>query len=140
MAFLDYAIIAIIGLSSLISVIRGFVREALSLLGWIVAFWFALTFTDEVARLLVGQVSAPKIRSAAAFLILFVPTLFIAGVINFLAAKMVEKTGLTGTDRMVGIVFGVVRGAVIVSVLVLVAGFQKCQFARFFAWFVISRL
>ena len=123
MTGVDYAIVAVITLSAVISVVRGFVREALSLLGWIVAFWLSLTFTDSVAQTLAGQISAPRIRTAVAFLAIFVPTLFVAGAINFLAGKLVEKTGLTGTDRMVGIVFGVVRGGVIVSVLVLVAGF-----------------
>lgn len=125
MIWVDYAILAIIGISALISIIRGFVREALSLLGWIIAFWVSLTFTEEVAVLIGDKISVSSVRTAAAFLVLFFLCLLIAGITNFLVGKLVEKTGLSGTDRMLGVVFGTVRGAIIVGVLALLAGFTK---------------
>ena len=121
--WVDYVILGIVGLSALISIIRGFVREALSLLGWIGAIWIGLTFCKPVAVLMTDLVSVPSVRVAGAFLVLFVASLIAAGLINFLAGKLVEKTGLSGTDRMLGVIFGSVRGVIIVGVLVLLAGF-----------------
>ena len=122
MIWVDYAILAIIGISALISVLRGFVREALSLIGWIIAFWVALTFTQPVADLLVDRITVPSVRLAAAFFALFMGCLLVVGIVNFLAGKLIESTGLSGTDRMLGVVFGVARGAVVVCILVLLAG------------------
>jgi len=122
MTWADYIIVAIIGLSAFISVVRGFVREALSLLGWVFAIWFSLSFTRNAVAFIGERISVPSLRTAVAFLGLFVLCLLVAGVVNFLAGKLVEKSGLSGTDRMLGIIFGVARGAVIVGVLVLAAG------------------
>lgn len=123
MIWVDYAILTVIGISALISIVRGFIREALSLLGWIIAIWVSFSFSEDVAALLVDKISVPSVRTASAFLILFVACLLVAGVANYLAGKLVEKTGLSGTDRMLGVVFGTVRGAVVVGILVLLAGF-----------------
>jgi len=123
MTAVDYAIVAIILLSAVVSIIRGFVREALSLAGWILAFWVALSFTRELAMLLEGYIGVPSARLALAFLGLFLATLLLTALVNFLAGQMVERTGLSGTDRVLGVVFGMIRGAVIVAILVLLAGF-----------------
>ncbi len=122
MNWVDYAILAIIAISVLISLWRGFTREALSLAGWILAAWVALTFSDRLQVLLEPHIQVPSLRLIVAFAIIFIATLFIAGLINYLAVQVIKKTGLTGTDRMVGIFFGVARGCVVVAVLVLVGG------------------
>ena len=123
MIWVDIVIPSIIAISALFSVMRGFVKEALSLLGWVTAFWIALTFSKDLADLFLVGISTPSLRMVVAFTILFVVTLVIAALVNHLAAQLVRKTGLTGTDRMIGMIFGVARGAVVVSVLVLLAGF-----------------
>ncbi|MDH5786543.1 MAG: CvpA family protein [Chromatiales bacterium] len=122
MNWVDYTILAIIGVSVLISLWRGFTREALSLAGWVVAAWVALTFSDKLQNLFVAHIDVPSLRLIIAFAILFVVTLFLAGLINHLAVQVIKKTGLSGTDRMVGIFFGVARGCLVVAVLVLVGG------------------
>ncbi len=122
MIWIDYAILTIIGLSVLISIWRGFTKEALSLAGWIIAFIVAMEFVDNLDVLLEPHIQVPSIRQVAAFVILFIATLFLAGFINYLAVQVIKKTGLSGTDRMVGIFFGVARGCMVVALLVLVAG------------------
>jgi len=122
MIWIDYVILGIVVLSALVSVLRGFMQEALSLASWILAVWIALTFSDELADLLRGYITTPTIRLAAAFILLFLITLILGAVVNYLIGQLIRKTGLTGTDRILGIIFGVARGVVIVAILVLLAG------------------
>lgn len=122
MNWVDISVLAIVFLSAVISVIRGFVREALSLAAWIAAFWVAFTFTDNMAVMLADHIETPSLRLVAGFTILFLATLIIAALVNFLAVQLVVKTGLSGTDRMLGVIFGIARGVVIVGILVLLAG------------------
>lgn len=122
MIWIDYAILGVVGLSALISVVRGFIKEALSLLGWIAAIWIGLAFSEDIGALLADKISVPSVRIALAFFALFIATLFVAGLIIYLVGLLVQKTGLSGTDRMLGVIFGVARGVIIVGILVLLAG------------------
>jgi membrane protein required for colicin V production len=122
MIWVDIVIPGIIAISALFSLMRGFVREALSLVGWLVAFWVALTFAQSLAELFLGGISPPSLRIVVAFAILFVITLVLTALVNRLAGQLVRHTGLTGTDRMIGMVFGIARGVVLVSVMVFLAG------------------
>ncbi len=118
----DYAIIGIILISTFISLVRGFVKEALSLGGWILAFWVSMSFSAPLSRLLRSGIDDPSLRLIVAFIILFVLSLIATSVINFFISKLVQRTGLTGTDRFLGMIFGFLRGALMVSILVLFAG------------------
>ena len=122
MIWIDYILLAIIVISALLSLWRGFVKEALSLASWIVALWVALLFFHDLADWLARWIDAPSVRDAAGFGLLFVVTVLIGGVVGYLAGELVSKTGLTATDRVLGMLFGVARGVVIVAVMVLLAG------------------
>lgn len=121
----DIVILAIIGVSALISLLRGFLREVLSLLAWVLAFWVAFTFTSGLAPLLEAYVEVPSIRFILAFAALFVVTLLGVSLIGHIVVKLVGKTGLTGTDRMLGLLFGMARGGLVVVLLVLLAGLTQ---------------
>lgn len=122
MNWADYAILAIIGISALISITRGFMSEALSLFGWILAFWLALTFMDALAAQLVPWISVPSVRLGIGFAVLLVATILLTALVNRLVNQLVIRTGLSGTDRVLGIVFGIVRGIVVVTICILLAG------------------
>jgi membrane protein required for colicin V production len=121
MSWLDLVIIVIIVLSALISVIRGFVKETISLITWIVAGILAFRYFAPLAELLEPYVSAPTIRNIAAFAVLFISTLVIGAIINFIMNQLVSRTGLSGTDKALGVVFGAARGVLIVTMIVLLA-------------------
>lgn len=117
--WVDWVILGIIGVSALISLFRGFVREALSLAGWIAAFLVARGFYEAFAVLLESHIPTTSIRLAVAWAILFVITLLLAGLVNYLAGRMIAKAGMSGTDRMLGMIFGAARGVLVVALLVL---------------------
>ncbi len=116
--WVDWSIIAVIAVSGLISLKRGFVKEALSLLIWIVAGVIAWMFGGALAEHLVDFIQTPSARVIAACAILFVATLLVGALINFLVGELVRVTGLSGTDRLLGMVFGAARGGLLVVVLV----------------------
>jgi len=120
--FIDTTILIIFLISAVISLVRGFVKEVFSLLAWIISIWVAVTFTSHGAVLLAPYVETDVLRIGIAFVVLFVITLFLLTMVNHLLSQFVKKTGLSGTDRMVGLIFGIARGGLVVSILVLLAG------------------
>ena len=116
----DWAIIAVLGLSILLSLWRGFVREAVSLAGWIAAFVVANMFVGEMATFLQQWIVNVTGRYVAAYALLFAGMLMVAGIVGKLSAQVVKVTGLTLLDRLLGTVFGFARGIIIVLVVVYV--------------------
>lgn len=120
--WVDYVILFLVLLSAVIGLFRGFVREAFSLLIWFVAAWVAYRYSQAFSLYLSDLIELPSIRVAAAFGILLITTLILGALLSFLITQLIEKTGLTGSDRFAGFIFGIARGVVVIAVLVLLAG------------------
>lgn len=118
----DLFILATIGLSMVIGLVRGLVVEVASLLAWIAAALAAMTLGPQVGTLFEGAIEADSARIALGYALVFVVALVVGAIAVWLLRKIVAGTGLTGTDRMFGLLFGLARGGVIVVAMVMLAG------------------
>ncbi len=137
MNWFDLTILSILALSVIVSLFRGLIREVLSLLIWVGAFWLAWTFVDNGASWLQSFIELPSARHLIAFVALFLAALIVGGMINYLVGKMITKTGLGATDRFFGMFFGLGRGVIAVTALVLFL--QATPFSQD-PWYEESRL
>lgn len=137
MVWLDYVILGVVAVSTLISLMRGFVREALALFIWALAFGLAWSFHEDLAPHLANWIENPSLRQGAAFVAIFLAVQITGGMVSYLVVRLMQVTGLSGTDRLVGMVFGAGRGILLVAVLVLVAGFTPLPKAH---WWQDSQL
>lgn len=116
----DYLILAVVAVSALIGLWRGLVKEVFSLLTWVLAVAFAYLFYRQLGGILpIGEVTATWIRDAIGAVLIFVGVLIAGGFIRSTMNSLVKVTGLSGTDRVLGLVFGVARASLIVLVLLL---------------------
>lgn len=122
MTVFDYAVLGVIGVSILLSVMRGFLREVMALLSWVVAFWVANLFTDQLAPLLPAAIPTPELRFLAAFVLLFLGVLLLMTLLAITVSQFLKVIGVGPWDRLLGAFFGFARGMIIVLVLVLLSG------------------
>ena len=120
MSWLDWALLAVLLVSALVGLWRGLVYEVLSVAGWVLAFVLAQAWAEPVGALLPMEGAAAALRLAAGFVVVFIAVAFAAGLLSWLIKKMVESVGLRPVDRVLGGVFGVVRGMVILLGITLV--------------------
>lgn len=125
MTSFDYIVLVIIGLSVVISMMRGLVRELMALASWVIAFIVARLYTMQLAPLLPAALPSDSIRYFAAFLILFLATLLVCNLLSIVLSQIFKHAGLGWFNRTLGAIFGLVRGVMIVGVIVLLAGFTN---------------
>ncbi|ARU30744.1 hypothetical protein CAP31_03000 [Sulfuriferula sp. AH1] len=118
----DFVVSGIVGLSMLLGIMRGGVKEILSLAAWVVAFIMAKTFADAAAGWMPAMISNPALRYLGGFILVFVIVMAVAMLLSLLLAESLKAAGLGVMDRLLGLVFGAARGMVIVLTLVLLAG------------------
>jgi len=122
MTWFDYAVIAVLAVSVLIGIWRGFVREVFALGGWVAACVAATLFAGAAGALLPASSATPFVRSVAAGVVIFVVVLIACSIAGMLLAKVFRVAGLGLADRILGGVFGFARGALISLISVLAAG------------------
>lgn len=137
LTWVDIGLLAILGLSSIVGLWRGFVVEVMSLVVWIAAFWLAFALGDDVAAAFETSVQSPSARLFLGYAVLFLGALLVGGLATWLMGKLVKGTGLSGTDRMLGLGFGLLRGVALACVLVMLLGFTPMPQDQ---WWKQSRL
>ncbi len=119
----DWLLLGLIALSAAMGLMRGLVVEVLSLVVWIAAFWLAFVYGGQVSVVFTGVIASPSARMFLSYAALFVAALVIGGIVTWLIGRVLKFSGLGGIDRLLGLVFGIVRGAALACVLVLLFGF-----------------
>ncbi|HQW77306.1 MAG TPA: CvpA family protein [Dokdonella sp.] len=120
MNWFDYAIIVALALSVLVGLWRGFIGEVMALVCWVLAFWVAWMFGPVLAEQFSASISVPSVRVMLGYAVCFIAVLIAGAIVSYLLRKLVSGSGLSGTDRLLGMVFGLVRGfALVVLVIVL---------------------
>lgn len=118
--WVDYVILGLLAISGLLGLLRGFVREMFSLMTWVAAVWIAIHFSDALAPHLSSFVEAGPLRKGAAFCILLFAALIAGAILGGVIAGLLSSAGLSGTDRLVRLVFGLIRGALLAALLLAV--------------------
>jgi membrane protein required for colicin V production len=120
MSSTDWILLALLAASMLLGALRGLVYEVLSVMGWIAAFLLAQWFAPTVAEKLPMQGSGETLRFAAAFVLVFIASVFAAGLISALMKKLISAVGLRPVDRILGAIFGAFRGLILLLALSVV--------------------
>ena len=118
--WVDLVIIAIVGLSVITGLSRGFIKELIALGVWIVAIWLAFTYLSTVEGMLLPYLHDQTVRKVVAFIAILLATIIAGGVVNLVLGLILRHSGLSGTDRLLGMGFGFVRGVFIVALIMLV--------------------
>ena len=121
MALVDILVLVIIGISCLLGLVRGLVKEALSLAFWIGAVVLGVIFSDEVGQWVAQRVNLgpnPAVQKVLGFVAIFIVVVFGGGLISNMTSRLFNAVGLGAADRALGGLFGIVRGFVIVAILV----------------------
>lgn len=122
MTSFDYTVLLIIGISIIVSMMRGALREVLAIAGWLVAFYVAKIYAVQLVPVLPQDIPTEPLKVLAAFLILFLGVLLIASLLTIALSSIIKKIGLNWLNRFLGALFGFARGLLIVCILVFLAG------------------
>jgi membrane protein required for colicin V production len=120
MSSTDWILLALLAASMLLGALRGLVYEVLSVMGWIAAFLLAQWFAPTVSEKLPMQGSGETLRFAAAFVLVFIASVFAAGLISSLMKKLISAVGLRPVDRILGAIFGAFRSLILLLALSVV--------------------
>jgi len=114
MTSLDWIIVTILAISCLLGIWRGLMREVFSLAGWIAAVVLSLNYAAALGTLLPAAITWPALRTWIAVAIIVVFCLFAAALLGWVVHKFLAAAKLSGTDRMLGAIFGLLRGVLII--------------------------
>ncbi|HET7331706.1 CvpA family protein [Dyella sp.] len=128
----DLIIIAVLALSVLVGLWRGLISEVLALATWIAAFWVAWTYGPDVSAHFEHSIQTPLLRLLVGYGLCFIGVLILGALVRFAIRTLVDSTGLGGTDRLLGMIFGFVRGLLLVALLVFLV--DQTPFAREPMW------
>lgn len=140
MTIFDYLVLFVLAASLIISLIRGLVKEMLSLAGWIVAFVVANAYGAALAALLPEMIPGEVIRLILAFIVLFIGVRLLMGLLSMAVGALIEAGGLTVADRLLGAIFGLGRGLVIVLAAVILCGMTSIPQQEFWKRALLSPL
>ncbi len=135
----DYVVLGIFFISIILSIMRGLVREVLSLAGWVVAFIVAGSYATEFEPLLPSEIGGESLRVLVSFVVVFLLVLIVTVLLTMLLSTLIKGIGLGFVDRILGSVFGFLRGLLVVTLFVLMAGLTALPQQSFWQLALLSR-
>ena len=123
MTGLDFVLLGVLGVSAVLGLIRGLLKEVLSLAAYAFAFLAAIWWGPRVSDWLISWITQSFLRMTLAYIGVFIAVLLLIGMVNMALSALIDKTGLTPADHGLGAVFGLARGVLFILILVTVAGF-----------------
>lgn len=117
--WVDIGIIAVIALSVITGLFRGFVKELVALCVWVLAIWLGFNYSESLDPWLKSYIAEHSARTAVAFIIILFATLLAGGIVNATLSFILKRAGLSGTDRTLGMGFGFLRGIFIVALIMV---------------------
>jgi len=135
--WVDYAIAAILGIFAFFGLLRGLIREGFTLIIWMIAIWVTMQYSHDFSALFQTKIAQPSLRIGVSCVVLFLTTLILGGIINALVIQLLQKAALSGGDRLLGMGLGAIRGALLISLLIMLAGFTHLPDGR---WWKQSQL
>ena len=120
---IDVGLLLVVLVSMAIGIFRGLVREVLSIATWALSVIISMKYYTEFSGYLTGITDNETLRSGIAIGIIFIACLIIGTIISHLISTLVKSTGLSGTDRLLGFIFGFLRGALVVAIIALIVNF-----------------
>ena len=118
--WIDYVIIGVLVLSALTGFVRGFIKEVIALGVWVAAVWVAFVYAKPVAAWLGTYIQDKSVQVVLAYVVIVVGTVFIGGILNTMLSFILHHSGLSGTDRLLGLIFGAVRGVFVIALVMVV--------------------
>ena len=134
----DYILAATVLLSVLFGVVRGFLRESVALLGWLVGLWLAWRYSHLLLPYLGGDLAGTELQEWVARALVLLATVIASWILGGMLSYLVQRSGLTlGVDRLLGGLFGLVRGAVILGFAIMLGEAARLNVEP---WWAASRL
>lgn len=125
MTVLDWLFIVILVISMIVGTFRGFIKEAISVGSLVIAVWASFHFAPSGETLLAEWIESPALRVWAARIAIFVLVLMLGGLVGWLISRFANQVGMTGADRMLGTLFGLLRGAILSGLVVIVGPYMS---------------
>ena len=123
----DLIVLAVLALSVLFGLVRGFVAEVISLVCWVAAFWVAWLFGHDMARWYGQWLHDPMVQIVAGYMTCFLAVLMVGSLLGWGLRKLIRNGGLSGGDRFLGMLFGFARGVLLVVVVVWMLAFTPAS-------------
>lgn len=136
----DWVIVAVVACSVLLSLLRGFTREALSLATWVLALFGARLLSPSLSVLFAGHIENPELRELVAFACLFVAILIVGMLVVHMLSEAVRASALSFGDRVLGMAFGLARGILVVVAAIALSSEWLASESWWQASILISRL
>lgn len=129
--WLDYVILGVVGLSVVTGLFRGFVKEVIALCVWVLAIWLSFTYSSTINPWFESYIQDTTARVVVSFVSILIVTLIVGGLFNAILSMILRRTGLSGTDRLLGTGFGFLRGVFIVSLMMLVVKMTSIPYEQY---------